>query len=291
MASAAPLTQEGTSKTIQVGQDRIHYHEAGAGDVVIFCHAYGPGTTAWLNFCKNIGPLSQHFRCLLVDSPSTGKTVVAGKPGETGHETLARTVLMLMDALGIEKANLVGESMGGTSVLVFGYQYPDRVRKIVTGSCHHSTLQSSRDGGEPYMIANRPSEGNRATALVTANPTKENFRNYLKVHLDQEKLVTDELVDSVYESYQWSLANQPSGQRQGGGGVHSNLHDLWNVRAPTLIIYGRYDRMCSYEIGLTILNYVANSRIVVLNDCGHWPPYECPEEYNAYVEAFLKLPV
>jgi pimeloyl-ACP methyl ester carboxylesterase len=62
------------------------------------------------------------------------------------------------------------------------------------------------------------------------------------------------------------------------------------VKAPTLIIYGRYDRMCSYEIGLTILNYVADSRIVVLNDCGHWPPYEKPEEYNAYVEAFLKLP-
>jgi len=194
-----------------------------------------------------------------------------------------------MDALGLAKANLVGDSMGGTTVLVAAAKYPDRVGKVVTGSCHHSTLQSSRDGGEPYMIANRPSEGNRVTARVTADPTKENFGEYLRVHLDQESLVTDELVDYVHDRYHESLANRRSG---GGGpsGPHSNLHQLWDVKAPTLIVYGRYDRMCSYEIGLTILNYVANSRIVVLNDCGHWPPYEKPEEYNAYVEAFFNLP-
>ena len=291
MATATELTESGTSKTIQVGEDRIHYHEAGEGQAVIFCHAYGPGTTAWINYCKNIGPLSKHFRCLLLDSNATGKTSVAPLPDETGHETVARTVLMLMDALGIEKADVVGDSMGGTSVLVFGYKYPDRVRKIVTGSCHHSTLQSSREGGEPYMIANRPSEGNRVTAKVSADPSKENFREYLKVHLDQESLVTDELVAYVHNAYHESLANRPPGSRRGSSGPHSNLHDLWDVRAPTLIVYGRYDRMCSYEIGLTILNYVADSRIIVLNDCGHWPPYERPEEYNTYVEAFLKLPI
>ena len=289
MTTASDLTEAGTSKTVQVGQDKIHYHEAGEGPPVIFCHAYGPGTTAWINFSKNIGPLSRHFRCLLVDSNATGKTAVAPVDGETGHETLARTVLLFMDALGIEKADLVGESMGGTTVLVFAFKYPDRVGRVVTGSCHHSTLQSSRDGGEPYMIANRPSEGNRSTARVTADPSKENFREYLTVHLDQESLVTDGLVDYIHGSYHESQADRPPGSRRGPSATHSNLHDLWDVKAPTMIIYGRYDRMCSYELGLTILNYVADSRIVVLNDCGHWPPYERPEEYNAYVEAFLKL--
>jgi len=287
------LTEEGTSKTIEAGGMKIHYHEAGKGDPVIFLHSYGPGTTAWITYCRNIGPLSKSFRCILMDMAGSGRTVAPALPGETGHYTAARTALTLMDALGIEKASVVGNSMGGTSALVFGFQYPDRVNKIVTGSCHHSTSQSSRDGGEPYMIANRPSEGNRATADVNANPTKENFRRYLKVHLDNEALVTDELVDYVSKSHAAAQANRPAPRRQagggGGGGPHSNLHDLWNVKAPTLIIYGRYDRMCSYEIGLTILNYVANSRIVVLDNCGHWPPYEKPEEYNAYVESFLKL--
>lgn len=289
MAMSGELTESGTSKTVQVGDDIIHYHEAGNGPPVIFCHAYGPGTTAWINFRKNIGSLSEHFRCILIDSNSTGRTRVSPLGGETGHETLARTVVILMDALSIEKADMVGESMGGTTVLVLGFKYPDRVGKIVTGSCHHSTLQSSRDGGEPYMIANRPSEGNRSTARVTVDPSKENFREYLQVHIDQESLVTEELIDEVHNAYHESLASRPDRGSFGSGGVHSNLHDLWDVKAPTLIIYGRYDRMCSYEIGLTILNYVADSRIVVFNDCGHWPPYERPDEYNAYVEAFLKL--
>ena len=289
MTNAATLTEENTGKTIEVGDMKIHYHEAGTGDPVIFLHSYGPGTTAWINYCKNIGPLSQHFRCILLDMAGSGRTVAPALPGETGHYTAARTALTLMDALGIEKASIVGNSMGGTSAIVFGFKYPDRVNKIVTGACHHSTQQSSRDGGEPYMIANRPSEGNRATADVTANPTKENFRRYLRVHLDNEALVTDELVDYVSNAYQAATQNRPATRGPGAGQPHSNLHDLWDVKAPTLIIYGRYDRMCSYEIGLTILNYIANSRIIVLNNCGHWPPYECPEEYNAYVSSFLKL--
>ena len=281
------LTEEGTSKTIEAGGMKIHYHEAGEGEPVIFLHAYGPGTTAWINYCKNIEALSKSFRCLLVDMAGSGRTVAPALPDETGHYTAARTALTLMDALGIEKASIVGNSMGGTSALVFGFMYPDRVNKIVTGSCHHSTSQSSRDGGEPYMIASRPSEGNRAAAEVTANPTKENFRRYLKVHLDNEALVTDELIDYVHAAFTAANANRPP-RTPGGGHPHSNLHDLWDVKAPTLIIYGRYDRMCSYEVGLTILNYVANSRMVLLNNCGHWPAYEKPEEYNAYVEAFLK---
>jgi len=55
-----------------------------------------------------------------------------------------------------------------------------------------------------------------------------------------------------------------------------------------LLIHGRYDRMVAFEVSLAILNHVADSRVVLLNDCGHWAPFEKPAEYTAHVLGFLK---
>ena len=124
MTSTTHLTEAGTSKTIVAGGMTIHYHEAGQGDPVIFLHSYGPGTTAWITFHKILGALSQHFRCILMDLPNFGRTgpVVFNEPV---HDFQARTTLHLMDALGIEKAHLVGNSQGGQSAMVFAYTYPE----------------------------------------------------------------------------------------------------------------------------------------------------------------------
>ena len=194
MAATTDLTEEGTSKTIQAGGMQIHYHEAGQGDPVIFLPSYGPGTTAWITFHKILGVLSQHFRCILMDLPNFGRTgpVVFNEPV---HDLQARTARDLMDALGIETAHLVGNSQGGQSAMVFAYTYPDRINKLVTGACHIVT------GGDRYLMGNRPSEGSRATREVHDQPTRENVRRYLRVHLDDAALVTDELVEYIYQSH------------------------------------------------------------------------------------------
>ena len=76
------------------------------------------------------------------------------------------------------------------------------------------------------------------------------------------------------------VRNQPA---RGGGQriLHSNMADLVKIKAPTLIIHGRYDRMVTVEQGLMIMNYIPDSRLVVFNHCGHWAPYEHPAEYNS----------
>jgi len=55
-----------------------------------------------------------------------------------------------------------------------------------------------------------------------------------------------------------------------------------------LLIHGRYDRMVALEISIAILNHIADSRLVLLNNCGHWPPFEKPAEWAAQVFAFLR---
>jgi pimeloyl-ACP methyl ester carboxylesterase len=280
MATIVALTEAGTSKTIQAGGMNIHYHEAGTGEAVIFLHSYGPGTTAWITFRKNIDTLAEHFRCIFMDLPNFGRTgpVVYNEPV---HNLQAKTVLALMDALGIEKAHLVGNSQGGQSAMVFAMHYPDRVNKLVTGACHIVT------GGDQYLMGNRPSEGSRATREVTANPSLDNVRRYLRVHLDDEALVTDELVDYIHENLT-SHPDHEEARRESVSVNHDHGDELANIKAPTLVIWGRYDRMCVFEIGIAILNHITDSRMVLFNRCGHWPPYEKPEEYNAQVLNFLK---
>ncbi len=280
MASTTDFTEEGTSKTIEAGGMKIHYHDVGQGDPVVFLHSYGPGTTAWITFHKTLGVLAQHFRCLLLDLPNFGRTgpVIYNEPV---HDLHARTALALMDALGIDQAHLVGNSQGGQAAMVFAYAYPDRIRKLVTGACHIAT------GGDRYLMANRPSEGSRATQEVHANPTRENVRRYLRVHLDDEALVTDDLVDYIYRSHTGHPDHEEARQKSVSV-YYDHGPGVATVQAPTLIIWGRYDRMCSFEIGIAALNYIEDSRLVVLNHCGHWPPYEHPEEYTGQVLNFLK---
>src|SRR5258708_2840477 len=185
------LTEEGTSRTIQVGGQAgdqvgkmtVHYHDVGAGEPVLFLHSYGPGTTAWITFHKAVGELSRYYRCILMDMPNFSKTgTVVYREGVHGLQ--ARTAVALLDALGIERAHWVGNSQGGQSAMVAAISYPDRVTKFVMGGSHIGT------GGDRYLLANRPSEGSRATQQAIADPSAENIRRYLRVHIDHASLVT-----------------------------------------------------------------------------------------------------
>jgi pimeloyl-ACP methyl ester carboxylesterase len=274
------LTEAGTSKTVQAGGMTVHYHDIGAGEPVLFLHSYGPGTTAWITFHKTVGALSQHFRCILMDLPNFSKTgPIVYKEGV--HAVQARTAVTLLDALGIPRAHFVGNSQGGQSSMVAAITYPERVNRFVMGGSHIGT------GGDRYLMANRPSEGSRATREALDNPTRENIRRYLRVHIDDGKLVTDELVDYIHRAHTWSPAFDEA-RKQSVSVPHDYTPELAGIRAPVLLIHGRYDRMVAFEVSIAILNHVTDSRVVLLNDCGHWPPFEKPEEYTAHVLAFLK---
>ena len=273
------LTEEATRKTIAAGMP-IHYHDLGTGDPVVFLHSYGPGTTAWITFHKAVGELSRHYRCILMDLPNFSKTgPIVYREGV--HSLQARTAVALLDALGIERAHWVGNSQGGQSAMVAAINYPDRVVKFVMGGSHIGT------GGDSLPIGHRPSEGSRATQQAIADPSRENIRRYLRVHIDDETLVTDELVDYILRAHTWS-PEFISARAQSLSLPHDYTPDLAAIKAPVLLIHGRCDRMVPFEVSITILNHIADSRLVLLNNCGHWPPFENPAEWSAQILAFLK---
>jgi pimeloyl-ACP methyl ester carboxylesterase len=181
------LTEAVTGKTIAAGGMNVHYHDMGEGEPVLFLHSYGPGTTAWITFHKTVGLLSQHFRCILMDLPNFSRTgPIVYREGV--HAVQARTAVALLDALGIARAYWVGNSQGGQSAMVAAITYPERVKKFVMGGSHIGT------GGDRYLMANRPSEGSRATRQALDDPSRQNIERYLRVHRRREP-GDDEVVD------------------------------------------------------------------------------------------------
>ncbi len=274
-------TEESTSKSFKDDKGMtVHYHDIGSGEPIIFLHTYGPGSTAWLTWHKVIAEFAKHFRCILMDMVNYGKTgpEVYDEPG---HSVQSRTARKLMDHLNIPSAMYVGNSMGGTTCLVQAIEAPERVTRIVLGGSHAST------GGDPYIIANFPSEGSKATRATYADPSREQFIRYLKAHVHDQDLATDpELVDYVYN--QWN--NSPDhreAQSNSKSVSHSNLGELHTIKIPVKVVQGRFDRMVTMEQALMLIGYMPQADLAILNRCGHWAPFERPREYVAQVLPFL----
>ena len=108
----------------------------------------------------------------------------------------AGRAVALLDAPGIESAHFVGNSQGGQSAMVVAISYPERVRRVVMGGSHIGT------GGDRYLMANRPSEGNRATRVALDDPSRENIARYLRRRTSTtETLVTADLADYIHHAH------------------------------------------------------------------------------------------
>ena len=274
------ITEEGSLRTFQEGNMTYAYHDVGSGKPVIFHHVWGPGSSAWLTWHKVVGEFARHFRCILVDLVNYGKTgpEVYNEPA---HSVQTRAVRKIMDHLGIQQAAFVGASMGGTCCIVQALEAPERVTKIVIGGSHAST------GGDPYIIANFPSEGGLAARAAYADPSRDNMVRYLRAHIHDEQSATDpELVDRVIATWQDATEHREA-QRSSTSVPHSNLAQLHTIDQPMLIVHGRFDRMVTVEQALMVMGYIPQADLVVLNRCGHWAPYERPQEYVAAVLPFL----
>jgi 2-hydroxy-6-oxonona-2,4-dienedioate hydrolase len=109
----------------------------------------------------------------------------------------------------------------------------------------------------------------------------------VRVHIDDASLVTDELLDDIHRAHAWSPEFMEA-HRQLVSLPHDYGPDLPGIKAPVLLVHRRYDRMMPFEVSIAILNHIADSRRVLLNSCGYWPPFEKPTDWAAPILAFLR---
>jgi len=279
-------SETSTSQFVDVSVDgapyRIHYNDIGAGQrAVVMLHGSGPGATGWANFNRNIDPfVAAGYRVLLINCPGWGQSdpvVCTGSRSELN----AGAVKGVLDALGIEKADLVGNSMGGHSAVAFALANPARVGKLV--------LMGGGTGG-PSLYAPMPTEGIKLLQGPYRDPIIEKLKAMMNVFVYDASALTEAQMqmrlDNMrsrldhLENFVKSLTANP---RQFPD-QNPRLHE---IAAPTLIVWGRDDRFVPMDVGLRLLAGIPNSQLHVFARCGHWAQWEHADVFNEMVLNFL----
>ena len=265
----AVLASAQTSKETTVFGQKIHYVEAGSGPTVILLHGLGGSSEVWQ---FNLTALAEKYHVVVPDQIGFGKS---DKPLVNYR---IRTYVDFLDQfckqLKIERASLVGNSMGGWIATAFTAAFPDRVDKLV--------LVDAAGYAPPKDIDTR--------TFYALNPTTREGTRVLLGKVFYNKLFqTDAAVEQAIAS-----------RLAAGDGYTINritesiirgedfLDDaVKTIKRPTLIIWGRQDGLVALAEGEHFNKDIAGSKLVVIDQCGHMPQIEKPAEFNAAVLKFL----
>lgn len=273
------LTEENTRREIQAGPYRVSYHEAGEGPVVIMLHGGGPGASGWANFHKNFAPFAAKYRTVLIDMLSFGRSESVVFDTEPSTTVRARAVRDLMDALGIERASFLGNSMGGSVAMALAVDYPERVDHLVL---------MGASGMTRTVLFPQPTEGHRRLREASADPSVETMKALAEVMLFDPSLLTQEALEARVRT-----AKDPARREAAAKSTapwRDQTDEFAKIAARTLIVWGREDRVNPFEIGLLLLREIPHSSMHIFRDCGHWAQLEHPEEFNRISMDFLDAP-
>lgn len=266
------------SKFVTGKQGCIHFQEVGQGDPVLLIHGGGAGAFGYSNYRKNIGPLSERNRVIVMDLPGFGKS--APRPAPDGiFKLMSAAVGELLDHLGIKKTSLVGNSLGGATSLRFTLDNPERVDKLI--------LMGSAGGLPVHTVM--PNEG--AIRLLGfyrgEGPTIDKLKALIDVLIYDPSGVTPELLQERFQS-----ATEPSVVANPPLHLMGPKDQLWRepldqVKQPTLLIWGREDRVVPMDAAFILQKQIPNADLVVFSKCGHWAQWEKADAFNRIVGDFL----
>jgi 2-hydroxy-6-oxonona-2,4-dienedioate hydrolase len=278
------VTQESAARTVTTPDWTLRYYEAGPADAhpLVLLHGSGPGATGWSNFAGNIPALAEQFHVYAVDLPGWGESDAA-TVDRLDH---VEAVIQFLDAVGVEKAAFVGNSMGGHTSLRLATLHPERITHLITMGPPFGKVPTLFGAGDG------PSEGLKVLIEAYRDPTPENMRRLVEVMtFDKARFATPELVKARSDAAlarPEHLRNYVAGLAHGAPiPVWVDLGKLGDITVPTLLIHGKDDRVVSYENTLFLLAHIHDSRAVLLNRCGHWAMIEHAEEFNRLVADFV----
>jgi pimeloyl-ACP methyl ester carboxylesterase len=274
LSGTAPLE----SKFLTVERVRLHYQELGSGYPVICIHGAGPGASAESNFKLNAPSFAEKFRVILYDMPQYGKSdrVVLTEPRLKYN---ARILNGFMAALGVDKAHIVGNSMGGQIAMKLGIDFPDRLNRVVIiGS-----------GGVTPVFAPSPVEGVKMIARYYkgSGPSREKLRELLQTILYDPSVLTEETFEERYQASIDPATVELFGKHQGEMPRENLGSDLHKLKAKLLAIWGMDDRFGALDVGLQITRTVPDGQMHIFTRCGHWAQVEHAAEFNRLVVDFL----
>lgn len=277
------LDYEATSRWLE-GDHRIHYHEAGSGPNLVLLHGSGPGVSGWSNFRGNIPVFAERFRTVVPDMPGFGRS--DRPPFERAYPRVAAEhLLRLLDGIGIDKTHLLGNSMGGYVALEFALAHPDRVERIVG---------MGPGGLAANVLGPEQSEGARRLGEFMMAPSREAMQRWVDTMVANKAVLDDALIDERLANALAPGALESAMAIFMSLAAHPEPVPLYarvrNIEAPTLITWGRDDRMLPVEGGLFGFRQMPNAELHIFSGCGHWAQVERKDDFERLVVEFLTRP-
>lgn len=271
-----PISSPEIGKNILVNGINVNYHDQGSGFPITLIHGSGPGVSAWANWRLIIPVLAQQARVIAPDMLGFGFTQRV--PGQNySMDIWVEQTLGLLDALGIEQTDLVGNSFGGALALAFAIRYPNRVRRLV--------LMGSV--GVPHEIT--PG----LDAVWGYEPSFENMRKIMDLFAFNRHLVNDELAmlrykASIQEGFQESFSAMFPAPRQRWVDAMCSPEDaIKALPHETLVVHGRDDLIIPLITSTTLANWIPKAQLHVFGQCGHWTQIEHSARFAQLVINFI----
>ena len=283
VASITMLTLSAQPRTAAAGKDvavlgfKLHYLEAGHGAPVVLLHGLGGDGSRW---GPNIEPLARDFHVFALDQIGFGES---DKPLANYHTgMLAEFLVGFLKAVGVPKASLVGNSMGAGVALYTAATFPQVVDRIVLADGGGYRSESGRAaGGAPTPEALHRRQ-------IQNSVTREETREFFRILFHDKSLVTDKMVDDQFAMRLRSAFTITKMQEAGEKGFGSLTEaDVRGVKAPTLIVWGKYDELADPAGADRLERAITGSRKVIIDNCGHMPQLEKTEEFNRLIRDFL----
>lgn len=274
--SATPSNPE-IGQSITAAGIRTNYHDSGgAGAPVLLIHGSGPGVSAWANWRLVMPALAQQARVIAPDMVGFGYTE---RPQGFVYsmDAWVRQAVGLLDALGIERTDLVGNSFGGGLSLALAIAHPERVRRLV--------LMGSAGVSFPLT------EG--LDAVWGYTPSVENMRAIMDYFAFDQGLMSDDLARLRFEAsirpgFQESFAAMfPAPRQRWIEALASAEADIRALPHQALVIHGREDRVIPLSTLLTLSSWIQRSQLHVYGQCGHWTQIEHAARFARLVGDFL----
>lgn len=231
-------------KRIKVEDGEIYYETYGKGSPVFLLHGNNENINS---FREQIEPLSRHFKVIAFDTRGQGNSINYKSTPYT-YEQFATDLSVVMDALSIKKAGILGWSDGGNTALVFALKHPEKIEKMVLMGAN---LSPGSDAIEQNVI--RIFENRRDSLMKRADPESQN-------QLRLAELVLKE--------------------------PHIDTADLKSITTPVLVVAGEFD-VIKKQHTMLIHSNLANARLEIIKDSDHYAPLKNPKTFNQVVLDFL----
>jgi pimeloyl-ACP methyl ester carboxylesterase len=259
---------------------RLYYEESGGGAPVIFVHEYAGDHRAWEPQMRHFG---QRYRAITYAARGYPPSDVPEDVGKYSQARAADDIGSVLDHLKIEKAHIVGLSMGGFATLHFGFRHPSRAFSLVVAGCGY--------GAEPGQREKFQAEAEAIAKFIDDNdisvfaekyaygPTRVQFEN-------KDPRGFAEFRQQLGEHSKIGARNTQLGVQRHRPSLYDLVDDMKKLTIPTLVLTGDEDWPC-LQPSLLMKQNIPTAALSVMPNCGHTINIEDPDQFNRIVGEFL----